>query len=920
MDLLDPARSDSPPATALVAAIVVVHEGSALREALEAVERQVYELDQVIVVGDDSPNLRELAGTATIFSSVTEAFEGLDPSISHVWFLHDDSIPRPDALGALVREGGRVGAALVGSKVLRSGQPGMLESVGLATDVFEVPATGLDREEHDQEQYDVLRDVAFVAGSSILADRSYIEAAGGLDARLEPVTAALDLCQRVRLGGGRVVVVPSAEVLHDGTCAAQTKLWREEAGRLRSMLKAYSPVTLAWVIPFSFILGLMESVVSPLFGRWRLFGFVRAWVWNLMRLPSTIAARRRVTRAVGDEELFRFQVRGSARLTAFWQRVADKVVRLAESEGVRTFGRVVGSADSARRPVIASLVTAVVFALIATRSLWSGGVAAVGYALAPTSAVSEALSAYAGGWNPADLGSPDPLRPVVGAMALLQVALLGRASLALVVAVVAAAVAGVVGTARLLGPFGVRPAARYAAGVFLIGGPAVRVLAGAGAWHGVVAMAVLPWALSVIIHRRRTSSSIFAAALLTGLGAAFLPLMLVAPAAAILVWALVDWAGSPRYVGRALTALALAIPALLPWVATLDDPGFLFRSGPDFYWSPTAWVVLTLGMCTGAGLAGGTGLLSRATGWGALLAAGGAMLARTGGFGWGTDPGAAGMAVAGVGMAIVVGSALETGARFHDRTAGLRVLALAGAIAAGALVLGTATLAVPGRLGFPVSGLEEVLSFAVEAEPGRAVIIGDEELIPGGGEALAGDIHYRVVSTPHPRLWEAWPTSPRLGDNALTEILRAAVAGGSFRLGEDLAGFGIGWVVVTDEGPVVEALNGQLDLLPLAVPETIAFQVELPSRRAVSESGAQWSLAGTDYVGPSGSDVVFIAENADSRWGEEWEQAGWANRVTTDSGIVAFGPIGVLRSSAVLALLWVGLLGIATAGIRERAK
>ncbi|MDH3607482.1 MAG: glycosyltransferase, partial [Acidimicrobiia bacterium] len=716
MDLLDPVRSDSPTATALVAALVVIHEGSALREALEAVERQVYGPEKVMVVGAASAAVREVAGAIPVVESVTEAIAALDPAITHVWLLHDDSIPRPDALGALVGEGARVGAALVGSKILKAGQPGMLESVGLATDVFEVPASGLDVQEHDQEQYDVLRDVAFVAGSSMLVDRALLDVTGGPDPRLEPVTAALDLCQRVRLAGGRVVVVPSAEVLHDGSCESETKHWRLEAGRIRSMLKAYSLVTLLWVVPFNFGLGLMEALVSPLFGRWRLFAFLRAWLWNLIRLPSTIAARRQVVREAGDDELFRFQVRGSARLTAFSQRVADRALRLSESERLRSLGRVVGTGqETVRRPVVAWLLGGVGFALIATRDLWADGVASVGYALTPPSSVSNAIAAVAGGWNPADLGSPAPLRPVVGAMSLVQVGLFGRASLALIVVLVAAAVAGVVGTARLLGPFGVRPAARYSAGVFLIGGPAVRVLAGDGVWHGIVAMAVLPWALAVVLHRERTASAVAAAALLTAIGAAFLPLMLLAPLIAILVWALVDPSRSPVLVQRALAGAVLAIPALLPWVGAVDDPAFVFTAGPDFYWSPSAWIVVAMVIVATAGLSAGDAALNRLTGWGALLAAGGALLARTGGFSWGTDPGAAGMAMAGVGMALVVGAGLETGGRWLDVHGAARGVRLVAALLASSLVVGTLTLAIPGRLGFPASGLSDVLSFTAES-------------------------------------------------------------------------------------------------------------------------------------------------------------------------------------------------------------
>jgi len=920
MALLDPARSDSPTATALVAALVVVHEGSSLREALEAVDRQVYEAETVLVVGGGE-QARQAVDSSAWVPTVADGLAALQPSITHVWLLHDDSFPRPDTLGALVREGGRVGADLVGSKILAAGHPGILESVGLATDVFEVPASGLDFDELDQEQYDVLRDVAFVAGSSILIDRAMLDRVGGPDRWLEPSTAALDLCQRVRLAGGRVVVIPSAEVLHDGTCAHQSKPWRIEAGRLRAMLKAYSLITLLWVVPFNFVLGLMEAIVSPLFGRWRLFAFLRAWVWNLIRLPSTIGARRRVERVMGDAELFRFQIRGSARLTVFWQRMADTFVRITASERARSLGHLVESGgETVRRPIVAWLIAGVGFALVATRQLWLDGVPSVGYALTPPSSVTDTLHAYSWGWNPAGLGSPEPLRPVLGAVALVQVALLGRASLTLVMLLVAAAVGGVIGVARMLGPFGVRPAARYTAGVLFIGGPAARVLAGEGVWHGIVAMAVLPWILAVVLHRRRTASAVVVAALLTAISAAFAPLMLVLPTVLMMVWTLVEPVGGRRGLVRAASGAALAVPALLPWIGAFDDIRFFFTAGADFFWSPSAWVAGLAVIGAAAVLAAAPESIGHLSGWGALSMAGGTLLARSGGFGWGTDPGAAGLGAVGLGMAAVVGAGFEAAARAFETGGPQRYLRLLAGLASALLVVGVITLALPGRLGFPSDGLAETLSFPAEAAPGRALLIGDEAIMPDGGRLLPGGIHYRVVSTPLPRLWEAWPTPELAGDTALADTLAAALSGGSFRLGEELAAFGIGWIVTTGSQPLTNALDAQLDLLPLALPDTRAYQVEVPAPRAIDESGTEWVSTGVAYAGPVGGGTVRLAENADTRWADpsSWEQDGWANRVTTGSPVIEFGPIRALRLAALVAVGWVSLLVLGTAAIRER--
>ncbi|MDH3606814.1 MAG: hypothetical protein OER12_07445, partial [Acidimicrobiia bacterium] len=164
------------------------------------------------------------------------------------------------------------------------------------------------------------------------------------------------------------------------------------------------------------------------------------------------------------------------------------------------------------------------------------------------------------------------------------------------------------------------------------------------------------------------------------------------------------------------------------------------------------------------------------------------------------------------------------------------------------------------------------------------------------------------------------PTPARLGDEALTEILESALAGGSFRVGESLAEFGIQWIVATDPGPVVDALDAQLDLLPLALPDTLAYQVEGDAPRAIDESGVLWTPSGIDFVGPGAGGTVRLAENADSRWSGQWVQDGWANRVTVDTGIISFGPIRRLRTASIVALAWVGLLVIGVAAIRGRSR
>ncbi|HSR16119.1 MAG TPA: hypothetical protein VLL51_10225, partial [Gemmatimonadales bacterium] len=496
--------SESPasaPAPA-VAAVVIADDAANLDSCLAAVERQVYAPAHVFVVGGDD-DVRRVAGAhdAVWRHDIRALTADLDPTVTFVWFLRDGARPRVDALRALIGESLRVDASVAGSKILDADNPDVLISVGYATDVFDAPYSGLQEGEVDQEQYDVVRDVASVAGISMLVRRDLFAGLRGVDPVMAPISAAIDFCQRARLRGGRIVVIPSSEVLYVAPDRAPD--WRERAGEIRAMLKVYSPVTLLWAIPLAFAVGLVESVVAPLLGRWPVFGFLASWTWNLGRLPSALRSRfeARRGRAVGDEELFRYQVGGSARMRSLYDDALE-AIRVRFPEGVLSgFGDVLEAGQQRmRRPGFLVGAAGVLFSLIATRVGWGERLPASGFALSPPPSAIDTLSAYAGGWNPAGLGSPEVLHPSVGATALVQLAAFGRGGLAVALLTVGAFLSGVFGTARMLRRWGIGPIGGYLAGVVLMGGPAAHSLAEGGTWAPLVGLAAVPWALAAALR------------------------------------------------------------------------------------------------------------------------------------------------------------------------------------------------------------------------------------------------------------------------------------------------------------------------------------------------------------------------------------------------------------------------------------
>ncbi len=298
-----------------------------LSDTLESVRRQVYEPASIIIVGKDTRTRQFAAAESLGWVSQSDAVvEDADASVSHIWFVFTGAAPRPDALGALVRTADRVEAGVAGSKILDSTDPSDLVSVGTATDVFDVPYSGLVEDEKDQGQHDVVRDVAAVSPVSILVRRDLAQGVRGIDRSVGPVSAAVDFCQRARLRGGRIVVAPASEVIFPRNLW-ESDGWREQAGQIRAMMKSYGALTLLWTLPLSFLVGFLVAFLSLFVGRWKFFAWIKAWLWNLVHLPGTIAERRRARagRTVGDAELFVFQVKGSVALRTVISKIAANI-------------------------------------------------------------------------------------------------------------------------------------------------------------------------------------------------------------------------------------------------------------------------------------------------------------------------------------------------------------------------------------------------------------------------------------------------------------------------------------------------------------------------------------------------------------------------------------------------------------------
>ena len=923
---------------ASIATVVLSDPAGGLENTLVALDKQVYGQVGAVVIGEgEVPDLHVAGRPVLARPHLSDVVESLPLTTTHVWVVREGAVPRPDALEALMADMERTGAGIAGSKLV-AGDDESLVSVGLVTDVFCVPYTGMDSSERDQGQYDVVRDVAAVTGVSMLIRRDLLSGLGGMDETMARLAAAIDLAQRARLKGARTIVSPASEVDYDRP-PASTARWHEEASRIRSMAKVYGVLTLLWALPLEFAIGVFEAFVSLFLGEWLFFDLIRAWAWNIYKLPSTLSSRRdaRGRRSAGDPDLFRFQRRGSVKVSRLSQAVSSGLRRRLPGDD-RVSVESIGS--DLRQPAFVVGVLALVFVMLSARNIWSDGLPAVGYTLPFPINGWDALAGYAGGWNPAGLGSPETLRPLIALSGIVKIATLHNDTLAEYLLVAGSMLGGIWGMTRLLRTWSISAAPALIAGLVYVAGSTAQGISGNTHIGSVIALGVLPWALRICLAplddgfwnaATRLGSVTLVFAVLGG----FSPLMLLVPVPALALYALVRFNDGTawRALIAALVGTAGAALLMSPWIFT-DSLLSIARDGFAF------WHVSPILGAAGAVVAvtavvGSTGRMGIVAGWGAALAGFGFLGARAGGFGFGVEAESVSLAVAGLGIAVVV-AVVSDGLFAVDVGSWRRLTFGIGTVGVVLLVVGALTIVLGGRAGLPGDRYTEVLRFTQahegDAERTRVLVVGPDELMPGDSRMIQGG-SYRVVSATVPDLAEARLHTPLPFDRLLEEKLRSIIAGETRRAGGELATFGIHWIVVmgdssgsdTDDASRAwrNVFAGQLDLLPLSSSTgNAAFVSDIePVGRSLTSASDSWPRVGWTYEGEAAAGKsVFVAENADEGWGPEpWATVGGMNEVSASEGTVTYTQDGTLRMQALAALLGVMvLLGIVVVGRRRR--
>jgi GT2 family glycosyltransferase len=442
-----------------VLAVLVVRDGSAwLRQGLMGLAKQTHPRIGVLAIDngskDGSADLLEAAlgpdrvvrspdnlgfSGAVSMALTSEAAQRAD----YLLLLHDDTILDPTAVAAMVEAAERVeGVGVVGPKVLDWDEPRVLREIGLSTDRFGYPYSPLEEGEIDQGQYDRIREVLYVSSCSMLVSRRAWSRIGPPDERLSPVQDDLDFCWRARLAGFRVLMTPKAVARHRGATVRGERTHGPGPGRVRyhteraalaSVLKNYGLLSLAWILPLSFLQGMVRVGIFAVTRRFQdAYQVLAAWAWNLVHLPGTIRRRVRAqaVRAVPDRSVRRSMAPAWIRLRRWAQTAAQTLLpgtRDEEEEPVSRAVRVLRIARS--HPVATAWVLAIVIGAVAYRDLLvasplsGGGLGS--FPRSPAGFFRELLS----GLRHTGLGGSRAASPALGILGLGSVLTLGSPAL-----------------------------------------------------------------------------------------------------------------------------------------------------------------------------------------------------------------------------------------------------------------------------------------------------------------------------------------------------------------------------------------------------------------------------------------------------------------------------------------------------------
>ncbi len=568
-----------------VTAVLVTHDGATwLPEVIAAIGSQTRPIDRLVAVDtgsiDSSLKLLKSAGISTFpedremgYGDAIEHALALTPAGGEnewIWLIHDDCAPDRDALRLMLEAvDARPQVAIVGPKLLGWYDRDQILEVGISIAGNGSRWTALERNEHDQGQYDSITEVMSVSTAAMLVRRSVFEELGGLDINLALFRDDVDLGWRAHVAGYTVICVPQAITFHAEASASERRavdvseaflhrpLLLDRRNAAYVLLVNSSWWLLPWVALQLFATSAIRALINLLAKLPGYAGDEIAAVALLLAHPAELFQARRARkrkRLLSPRVVSHFIPSTWSQLQLAVEKMRSSIVAAIvpereSSEPVAPSYSDIGSIDESfddaeyvpaqkrsfwpalikKQQFLIAFVIAVI-SIFASRNRF-GSLSGGALALSPSSGL-DLLHRYAESWHLIGLGSAAPMPPWVALLGISSILTLGNLPLLITLIFLFAPAVSYLTIYRVLLRLGVeRTYGLVGAGIY-VAAPVLWSSINQGRIGTLLALQLLPTLLSLNPYARDRESSTwrrtFSIALLAGVIGSFSPILLAA--------------------------------------------------------------------------------------------------------------------------------------------------------------------------------------------------------------------------------------------------------------------------------------------------------------------------------------------------------------------------------------------------------
>ncbi len=198
----------------------------------------------------------------------------LEKGADCVLLLNNDTVVDPALVGRLVdaiTASEHIG--IVGPKIYYASPPDRIWFAGGEVFLWRGVSRHIGIREKDTGQCDAVRDVDYITGCALMADRGVFEAIGYLDTSYTAYYEDVDFCMRARRAGFRVVYAPTGKVWHKISSSTGGQLGAAKVSRKLASTFRFFGRYASWyhwaTIPFFFAADVLRIVFLVAAGRIR---------------------------------------------------------------------------------------------------------------------------------------------------------------------------------------------------------------------------------------------------------------------------------------------------------------------------------------------------------------------------------------------------------------------------------------------------------------------------------------------------------------------------------------------------------------------------------------------------------------------------------------------------------------------------